>query len=68
MILSFSLAQAGRMQRVCAVSLSAQQNGGVCRTSPWGDGDICYFDGGSGPACSGSLIVVQDPEPPIIAP
>ncbi|WP_139316591.1 hypothetical protein [Algoriphagus marinus] len=62
--LSYSLVLGFDAQRVCTTSSQPQNNRGKCRVSPYGDGDICYFDSGSGTPCNGTL--VKDNNPPSI--
>ncbi|WP_026947973.1 hypothetical protein [Algoriphagus marincola] len=60
----YSLAQAGEIRRVCTTSSQASQNMGKCRVSPYNDGDMCFFDNGTGTPCNGTLAAEKKDPPP----
>lgn len=63
--LSYSLVLAGEIQRVCTTSSNPVNYNGKCRPSPYGDGDICYFDTGTGTACNGTLVAGGEDPPSV---
>jgi len=44
---------------ICLVSSDENNNNGNCKKSEVGEGDQCYADASSGPACSSTLIVIK---------
>lgn len=59
--LSYSLVLSAEIQRVCTTSSKPINNSGKCRPSPYDDGDMCFFDNGTGTACNGTLVTGGNP-------